>query len=193
MEKKRAISYIRNPLGHTTQEAKETLRKVAVKHKWKLIDCYVEPGLFKYCPTLSRAVASIENGEADVLVVKSCNAISQNPSMFEHICKRISKAGGTVWFENTGESTEGDGIERLKARTSLVWELKRKAAADAISEETRESVNAFRNQLHEHIDKSGMPRDDSETMTISVGGRELVLPVQPKTYAALVEMLNYIN
>jgi site-specific DNA recombinase len=92
-------------------------------------------------PGLSRAVALVENGEADVIVVAFVDRLVRSVSVQAEIVGRVEQAGGAVLAADVGAVTNGTAGQWLSGTMlGAVAEYARRMTAERTSESKRRAI-----------------------------------------------------
>ena len=113
--------------GGETFRSPRDQRDIIERHcdlrKYKLVAVFEELDVSGYSlslakrPGLGPAVAMIERGEADVLIVPYLDRLARNVSVFRKTIKRIEAAGGLVEAVDFGDVSGGTAVQKFSVET----------------------------------------------------------------------------
>ena len=117
-------------------EQRQSIEAASAREGFTLLDTYHEPDVsggaaLAKRPGLSRAVAAVEAGEAEVIVVAFFDRLVRSLAVQREILERVEKAGGKILAVDVGE-VSADTASRWLSSTMLgmVAEYHRRVTAE---------------------------------------------------------------
>lgn len=175
--KKRAVVYAQGATEDDLNAERDAMIAAAERHGWEVIGTYGDlKG--KERTQLQQAIALARTGAVDVILTKLMRRISRSGAEVIEICNQVHEGGAVIWFENEGY--ESSVIKHNDFCKTIGVYL------DEITKRISEEVENYLKYLTE------LPDDEGE-IRISVGGKELVLPMEFATKEALKSMLKSLK
>ena len=144
------------------REQAERIRSVAERDRLTLLDTIEEPNVsggapLEKRPGLSRAVAMVEAGEADVVVVAYFDRLVRSLAVQAEVVERVERAGGGILAVDVGE-VRADTASRWLSSTmlGLVADYHRRTTAERTADAKRRAVARGRAAVPERA--AGIPQ-----------------------------------
>ena len=123
---RRAVGIVRcspdekNDDKHSPDVQRQGIEDFCARERWQLLDVLDETDVsgrwdLERRTGLLRAVAMVENREADVVIVSRFDRMIRNTRVQAEITERVEKAGGDLYAIDSGFITNGNATERMSA------------------------------------------------------------------------------
>ena len=127
-------------------EQRDRIQAACERDDMELVEVFPEPDVsggapLEKRPGLSRAVAMIEAGQADRLVVAYFDRLVRSISVQAEIVSRVEAAGGAILAVDVGQVTNGSAGQWLSGNVlGLVAEYQRRTTAERTAEAKRRAI-----------------------------------------------------